>query len=495
MSTDSPERDAHVGLDLGTSGLKGVVLDRAGNVVARARDDYPTRRPEPGAAEQDPADWLASLDVVVTTLLDQVPPQRWAGLALTGMIPTLTVVDRSGRPVGPALTWEDARAEEQAAALRERLGADDLYRHTGQWVDGRYLLPMAVRMMQLGLLPPHASHLLGAKDFVVSWLTGAVVTDPSTATGVGAFDLATGGWRHEVVAGADEVAGRPLPALPQVTSATATHPLRRALAESWGLPDGLPVATGAADSVCGLHGLGLTEPGEVAYLAGSSTVILGLSTDPTVDHLRRYLVTPLALNGYGLEMDLLATGSAFSWLADLVGLHGVAELARAVRTVDPADPTLPSFAPYLAPGEQGALWDPTLTGTLTGLSLAHGPAEVARALVSGVVVESGRCLEVLSETPSGVHRIHVAGNSAPDPLPQDLADATGREVVVHGDGGWHSAIGAARISATAQRQPVLDAVLDPRDGWAPSTQHRFPNLRRREVWQRLRRTQDQRRQP
>ena len=234
---------------------------------------------------------------------------------------------------------------------------------------------------------------------------------------------------------------------------TATRPLSAAAAARLGLPAGLPVCLGAADSVLGCLGLGLAQPGDVACVAGTSTVLLGISDHLVIDPAHRYLVTPLAgLDGWGLEMDLLATGSAFHWLAGLLRDAGgdEATLMAMAAGVEPGAGGL-SFLPYLAPGEQGALWDPTIAGALFGLSLGHGAADVARALVDGVVLESRRCLAVLDQAglPRGV--VRVAGGSGADPVfRRQLADACQRTVVYAADGETaHSAIGAASVAAVA----------------------------------------------
>ena len=135
----------------------------------------------------------------------------------------------------------------------------------------------------------------------------------------------------------------------------------------------------------GCLGLGVERPGDVACVAGTSTVVLGIAERLVIDPAHRYLITPLAgLDGWGFEMDLLTTGSAFRWLAGLLSEAGGDEatlMAMAAR-VEPGAGGL-SFLPYLAPGEQGALWDPTISGAFFGLTLGHGAADVARALVDG----------------------------------------------------------------------------------------------------------------
>src|SRR5262249_2959153 len=123
-------------------------------------------------------------------------------------------------------------------------------------------------------------------------------------------------------------------------------------------------------------------------IAGTSTVILGITGNLVLDRDHRFLVTPLAQPGlWGLEMDLLATGSALRWLAELLG--GGLDEAGVISLADATNPSgAPVVLPYLSPGEQGALWDPALDGTITGLTLAHGPRHLARGLVNGIVLES-----------------------------------------------------------------------------------------------------------
>ena len=154
--------DVYVGLDLGTSALKAVAADESGAIVATARADYPTARPEAGASEQSPHDWMTAARLAIAELQRAVDPDLWRGMGLSGMIPTLVLAAAEGRVLAPAITWEDARAEPFGDALRDAVGADELYRRTGQWLDGRYLLPMAVRLAVLDRLPTDATSLLGA---------------------------------------------------------------------------------------------------------------------------------------------------------------------------------------------------------------------------------------------------------------------------------------------------------------------------------------------
>jgi len=441
--------DVYIGLDLGTSGLKAVALSASGVILARCGVAYPTRQPAPGAYEQDVADWQGAVVLAAAQLGQAVPSRRWRAIGLSGMIPTLVTLGPDGQPTGPAVTWQDSRADDLGEEFRERFGGAALYRLTGQWVDGRYLLPMFARIARVDPARAAATAAIAsAKDYVFAWLTGELVTDPSTASGYGCYELEQDRWNAEVVAAAGEL-GRGL-GLPAVWPSDASRPLRAEAAARLGCPR-IPVVLGAADSVLGALGLGVREHGQVAYIAGTSSVILGISDRLVFDPDHRFLVTPLAAGGkWGLEMDLLATGSAITWLAGLLGgdltAAGLVELAA--RT-DPAQ--APVLLPYLSPGEQGALWDPVLHGAIIGLNLSHGREHLARGLVNGIVLESRRCLGVLEETCGFGGAVEVAGSSAADPaFRADLADATRRPVSMPRDDDTdHSARGAALIAALA----------------------------------------------
>ena len=263
-------------------------------------------------------------------------------------------------------------------------------------------------------------------------------------------------------------------ALPAVRPSATSRPLRADTAARLGCPQ-IPVVLGAADSVLGALGLGVREPGQVAYIAGTSTVILGVADRLVLDPDHRFLVTPLAVPGcWGLEMDLLATGSAITWLADLLGggmdATGLVELAAAT---DPG--RAPVLLPYLTPGEQGALWDPLLRGAIVGLDLGHGREHLARALVNGIILESRRCLAVLDETCAPGHAVEVAGGSAAAPsFRADLADAARRPVSMPRDDDTdHSARGAALIAALGADGGWPDGAFPA--AWPPSPTRPAPS--------------------
>ena len=427
------EQPIAIGLDLGTSSLKAIAVDVAsGEVVARIRQPYPTHRPEPGAAEQAPQDWMAAAIGALGRLAAATEAERWIGIGLSAMLPTLVCLDADGEPVGNAVVWEDTRAEPQAEHLRAAHPDAVAYERTGQLLDGRYLVPMFARIAERD---PEAAartvRIVGAKDYLFAQLTGELLTDPSTAAGSGVYDLASGAY-----------AGGPWPELPPIAASHEMRPLDAGVARLIGAPAGLPVALGAADSVLGAEALGARPGKDIAVISGTSTVVLGLREDSTVESQRRALVTPLSGAGFGLEMDLVASGSAFQWLTRLTGAPATEVLMDEAALVDPLE--APGVLPYLGPGEQGALWEPGLHGGFERLTLGTTRGELMRGLLTGVLLELRRCIKVL--TPPSDGRIIVAGSSFSSELAlQDLADACGAEVLADTSDADHSALGAVDV--------------------------------------------------
>lgn len=454
--------DVLVGIDLGTSGLRVVAVDTGGSVLAQVAMATTTDRPEPGAAEQSTADWWDALEQGIGALAGSVDPARWLAMGLSAMLPTLVM----GDPSLPAVTWEDNRAEPEGREFVIAAGAESVYRTTGQRVDGRYLVPMAQRLIRLGLADPSVA-VMGAKDFLYRRLTARWCTDPSTATGFGLFDIHVGRWDKELV----RLAG--LGPIPDVAASHHCEPLEQRWADRWGLPR-IPVAVGAADSVLACEALGVTSPGDIGYIAGTSTVIMGVASSPAIDPAGRFLVTPMASEGYGLEMDLVATGSAFAWMADMLGLRHATEVLDLAASAAPKDSL--TFLPYVGGGEQGALWNPDLRGVIAGLDLTTGRPDLARSLEVGLVVESKRCLDLLTDTLGHAGDIVATGSSAAsDLLCQDLADACARRVRRQDADASASAVGAALVAARGVGLEVpapirTETVFIPRpeagDGWA-----------------------------
>jgi sugar (pentulose or hexulose) kinase len=430
-----------LGVDLGTSAVKIVAVSPAAGVVGAGTAAYPTFSPIPAQAEQDPADWLRALHEAMIDLDRTIASERPAwrrhvqAVGLAGQLPTLVCLGREG-VLGRAITWKDARADRATAALIDSAQRRALYRQTGMPLDGRYLGPMFHHHWRGRR--DEVTAVLSAKDYLAFELTGERVTDPSTAAGYGLFDLATGQFSGPL----RELWGIRPGVLPVVRPAhSAAGSLQPALAGSLGLAPGIPVSVGAADSVSAAFAMAGLEEGTACVTMGSSTIIIDAVSVPQLDPHVRYLLTPHVAPGwYGREMDLLATGTGYRWLSELLGLAPGMLDQRAAQAPPGAHGLV--FTPYLAGGEQGALWNPSLRGSILGLTLQHSASDLARAFLEGVGFEIRRCLDVLAES-TPVDNVVVAGHLTQQHTSlQMLADILNRPVQAY-SGESPAALGAA----------------------------------------------------
>ena len=414
-----------LGIDLGTSSAKVVALDASGAVAASAAHGFATWSEVPGAAEQETGDWITAVSSgcaelrAVLAVSEAAWRQAVVAIGLAGQLPTL-VCGAGAAPLGRAITWKDSRADAWAAKRLNRQTWRRLYERTGMPLDGRYLGPMyAYHWRQRAA---EVEWVLSAKDYLCFTLTGSRLTDPSTAAGYAVFDSVTGSFDANLCRRWQ----LPVSALPAVRSSQAAAGLLTAsAARLLGLRPGVPVAVGCADSVAAAYAMAELSEHTVCVTMGSSTTILDAVRERRLDPAARYLLTPhLASGWYAREMDLLATGTGYRWLSGLLGFDDGTLDERAARS--PAGAHGLTFTPYLGGGEQGALWNPALRGSLHGLTLEHTADDLARAFLEGVAFEIARCIEVLAET-SPVEAVVVSGSVVAHAASlQLLADVLGR---------------------------------------------------------------------
>jgi xylulokinase len=433
--------DLTLGIDLGTSAIKVTALRLDDEPAGEASAGYETLSSAPLMAEQSPADWIEALRAAMRRLAEELGTldggwaTRIAAIGVTGQLPTLVCLGNEG-PVARAITWKDGRADAWAAT---RITRGDHYSRTGMPIDGRYLGPMwqfhfAQRMAEV-------VGILSAKDYLLHVLTGERVTEPSTAAGYGVYDIEEHAFARDLC----DFWHLPARVLPEVRPAgSLAGTLHAAGAALLGLPAGIPVSTGAADSACAAYAMAGFDERITSVSFGSSAVIFAATRAPRLDAQARYLVTPHVQAGwYGREMDLLASGTGYRWLSDLFGWDECQIDRFAAESTPGARGVL--FAPYLGGGEQGALWNPSLRGALLGLELSSGRADIARAYLEGVFFEVRRCIEVLAEH-GPMDSVRVAGRVAE--VPSSLAmlcDILDRPVSPYPDRS-PAATGAARLA-------------------------------------------------
>lgn len=425
MGSQRAAGECVLGIDLGTSNAKAVIVSLDGAVVAEATRPIPMLTPEPGAAEQDPAAWwAATVGAVRAALGDDAMRRRViSAIGVAGQMHGTVLVDRQGEPTRAAITWADTRATDALATIERTLGRERVVAITGS---APALGLTAPSLLWLREVDPHAwgraAMVLLPKDLLRWWLTGEHATDPSDASGTLLYDVSSRRWSEELLA----ALGLPETLLPPLReSAEVAGTLCRGAAEELGLPVGLPVVTGAGDTPAAALAVGVIAPGTGASAAAGSVGSISLGTAgqvvvatgrPLIDGRGRVQALVHALPGtWYLMAAILTAGSALAWLATL--LRPSMALADAIAELDTLAGTVPAgargvlFAPYLR-GERSPHGDPAVRGAFTGLESSHGAAELARAVMEGVAFALHDGQRVMDELGAPLDRIVLSGGGA-----------------------------------------------------------------------------------
>ena len=451
---------ALLGLDLGTSGAKAILLGADGRVLAEAAAGYPVDSPQQGWAETDPAAWWRAVVTAVRGAHDRAGGVEVAGVGIDGQMHGLVLADAAGQPLRPALLWADARAAGETAAWRRlpeprraALANPIVPGMTGpllRWV-ARYE-PETYRRARWALL---------AKDWVRQRLTGTAATDPSDASATLLWDLPADRWADDVAAGVGVDPGL-LP--PVVGSGEAAGTLRPDAAGALGLPVGLPVAAGAADTAATLLATGLTDPAEVQLTVGTGGQIVRPVPRPApVSAPRTHLYRAAAPDRWYAMAAVQNAGLALDWVRRALRASWP-ELYGAARAGPPGALGV-SFVPYLS-GERTPVLRSDARGAWAGLGLAADRATMLQAAVEGVAFALRHALEALPGPRPD--RLRLAGGGTLDPgfrtLLADVLHAELRPVEVRSA----SAIGAALLAGGAARLPAPPVPVAAADPIGPS---------------------------
>jgi xylulokinase len=411
---DSRWTDALVTVDVATSAARAAAFDLDGNRRLATQRPYPSHSPRPGWAEQDPRAWQTAAVGALGDLVRKLGPRRRVlGIGLTGQCPTICLVDARGKPTSPGLMYRDNRAEAEAAAMRERFGDTWIHARTGHLPAAFHIAP---KLLWIRAHEPEwlraAALALQPRDLAALVLTGEPATDGTHAAATLVYDLRRGDWDPELL----EALGFSQSLFPPVRpSAAVVGTIRPALAARLKLPPSTPVVLGGADSQACALGAGVVRPGPVSEMAGSSTCLNAAVREP----LAELLVThyPHVVPGvYTTETGINTTGTAVAWIADLL-YGGRRSHARAAdfERLDLEAGQLPPGAdgvlsvPVLGDGERT---DPDLRAAFTGLSLRHGRAALARAVLEGVAFTIRSHLALLTSGGAPVTELRVSGGDS-----------------------------------------------------------------------------------
>jgi xylulokinase len=419
-----------LGIDLGTSSCKAGLFDPAGNLRGLGQAAYSIVREPDGQAEQNPDDlWLGLCQAVRQALQDgRVSPDDISAIGFSGQVGTHILLDRTGQPVRPALSWQDTRAHSEATTLLQRIGRDRLTSALGIDLPPGPAWPLPRLLWLQKHAPKHLARtwrMLQVKDFVIFRLTGELATDASSWRGM--VCLPGSAMATELLQELD----LPLDLLPPRHPPTGMiGRVSRVAAETCGLAPGTPVVTGWNDLNCGLLGTGVASPGMGFDVGGTSEHLgVALSAAPSRPNDKLMLAPYLSDDPKGAGATRVcygvtsAGGGSLEWYAnqfvpDLLqsydlsmppDAHGRLE---AIAADAPLGAAGLMFLPYIH-GERAPIWDATARGVFFGISGHHRHRHFARAVLEGVAFSLRQVLQLVEATVGApLDRVHVSGGPA-----------------------------------------------------------------------------------
>lgn len=484
-----------LGIDLGTSAVKAVLLDTDGEIVGEGSAPLDVHRPAPGWSEQDPDDWWSATNVAVAAAAARVPGRLRAleAIGLSGQMHGATLLDAADRPVRPAILWNDGRSALQCAEL-ERLVPDS------RAITGNLAMPgfTAPKLLWVRANEPavHAAtrRVLLPKDYVRLRLTGDHATDASDASGTLWLDVAKREWSEPML----EACGLSPNAMPRVFEGTeVTGRLRTAVAKEWGC-DPVPVVGGAGDQAAGAAGAGVIEPGQALLSLGTSGVyfVAGDAFRPNPERAVHAFCHCLPGSWHQMSV-LLSAASCLAWVARATGATDEAALLREIEQADRPNPRL-LFLPYLS-GERTPHNDPNALGVFFGIDHDTDRAALGRAVLEGVAFAFADAQDALLGAGTSIQSVSViGGGSRSAAWGRILASVLERPLVYRRGGEVGPALGAARLACIGAsgadpgavcREPPCDFVAEPEAVLAEHYRERLPRFR--ELYDNLRSSFDQ----
>ncbi|MGZ0751132.1 xylulokinase [Kluyvera sichuanensis] len=474
----------YIGIDLGTSGVKAILLDEQGTVLASQTEKLTVSRPHPLWSEQDPEQWWQATDRAMKGLGQQHSLQGVKALGIAGQMHGATLLDKQQRVLRPAILWNDGRCAQECELLEAQV-------KTSRQITGNLMMPgfTAPKLLWVQRHEPEifrqVDKVLLPKDYLRLRMTGDFASDMSDAAGTMWMDVAKRDWSDEMLA-ACHLSRDNMPALYE--GCDITGHLLPAVASAWNMP-AVPVVAGGGDNAAGAVGVGMADAGQAMLSLGTSGVYFAVSEGFLSKPESAVHSFCHALPGrWHLMSVMLSAASCLDWAARLTGLTTVPALISAAESADnQADPIW--FLPYLS-GERTPHNNPQAKGVFFGLTHQHGPADLARAVLEGVGYALADGMDVVHACGVTPKSITLIGGGARSPWwRQMLADISGLHLDYRTGGDVGPALGAARLAQIAVNpdKPLSDLLpqLQLEQTHCPDAQQHTVYQQRRENFRRL----------
>jgi xylulokinase len=432
-----------LGLDLGTSGVKALLIDDTQKAIAEGHAGLTVERPQPMWSEQEPKSWITACETAIEQVRTQAPTAFAAlrGIAVSGQMHGATLLDKNDAPLRPAILWNDGRSHAECAELEDRA---DFRGIGGNIVMAGFTAPKLrwVQKHEPDIFARTRKVLL-PKDYVNLWLTGEYVSEMSDAAGTLWLDVAHRDWSDALLSATDLTQDH----MPRLVEGSArAGVLRPKLRATWGVGP-VAVAGGAGDNAATACGLGAVNPGDGFLSLGTSGVLFSVTDRfaTNTDNAVHSFCHAVPKTWHQMGVILCAT-DALAWFGQITG-KTPAELTGMVGSVTAPSPI--TFLPYLS-GERTPHNAPDASGAFQGLRRDHTLPDIVQAVMEGVGFAFADCCAALDIAGSLPEAVSVAGGgSQSETWLQMIADITGLVLNIPESGSQGAALGAARLAILA----------------------------------------------
>jgi len=447
----------YIGIDLGTSGVKAVLLDENNAVLASHTEKLTVSRPHPLWSEQDPQAWWQATDRVMLALAAQRSLKAVRAVGLTGQMHGAVLMGRQHEVLRPAILWNDGRSARACQQLEASV--PDARKITGNLMMPGFTAPKLLWVKEHEpAIFNQIAHVLLPKDYLRWRMTGDFASDMSDAAGTMWLDVGKRAWSDKLLAACGLTRDQ-MPTLFEGNEVTGQ--ITAELSQRWSLPSELPVVAGGGDNAAGAIGAGIWQPGQAMLSLGTSGVCFAVS--------ERFLSNPdQAVHSFchalpdtwHLMSVMLSAASCLDWAARLTGQPSVAALLALAEKAKPGDKS-PCFLPYLS-GERTPHNNPDATGVFWGFTHQHGPEDLAMAVLEGVSLGLAEGMAALQATGIRPAAVTLIGGGARSAFwRQLLADISGVTMEYRTGGDVGPALGAARLARMSCHPGVSPAELLP----------------------------------
>lgn len=450
-----------IGIDIGTSGCKSIIVDNEGNVIASSVEEYPLYTPQPGWAEQEPIDWWnATLKTIQEVIKkSSISANSIKSIGLSGQMHGLVALDKNYNVIRPAILWNDQRTRKQCMEIMDAVGGEgELLKYTNNSMLPGYT---GGKIFWLREEEPEnyekAKIFLNPKDYIRYKLSGEIATEVSDASGTGLFDVKNRKWNEKLL----EILHISKELLPKCyESPEITGYITDEVSFKSGLPKSLPVIGGGGDAVIQTTGTGLIKEGILGSTIGTSGIVaMGLNSFKFNSTGRLQIFCNNAPNKWHIMGVTLSAGGSFQWFKNTFCKYEIEQAKKIGKNVyklidekikkesQPGSKNL-IFLPYLI-GERCPYPDPNARGTFVGLTLRHNHSDIARAVMEGVIYSLRQVYELIIRMDGSlaVKEIRTSGGGSVSQLWRQIhADIFQLPVKTVSGSGEGGAYGAALVA-------------------------------------------------